>query len=130
MARRTKTSPFEDLVFIATRLPWWVSLLIALAAWLFFHSVATSPPPTITDPKQFASAMTGQMWRTFALFLQYIVPVAFIFGAIGSVFARAKRRKLIDDVASATRPDKTGKTITGRSLSSLWAKLFAARTFM
>jgi hypothetical protein len=56
MARRTKTSPFEDLIFIASRLPWWLSLLIALAAWLYFHSVAISPPPTVTDPKQFASA--------------------------------------------------------------------------
>lgn len=129
MARRTKTSPFEDLVFIATRLPWWASLLIALAAWLFFHSVATSPPPTITDPKQFASAITGQMWRTFALFLQYIVPVAFIFGAIGSVFARAKRRKLIDDVASATRPGKTVEGISWQQFEQLVGEAFRRQGF-
>lgn len=129
MARRTKTSPFEDLVFIATRLPWWASLLIALTAWLFFHSVATSPPPTITDPKQFASAMTGQMWRTFALFLQYIVPVAFIFGAIGSVFARAKRRKLIDDVASATRPGKTVEGIGWQQFEQLVGEAFRRQGF-
>ncbi|WP_296218486.1 restriction endonuclease [Pseudomonas sp. UBA2684] len=82
-------------------------------AWnpqLYFHSVAISSLPTVTDPKQYGEMITGQVWRTFAMFLQYIVPVAFIFGAIGSVFARAKRRKLLDDVASATR---TGKTVDG-----------------
>jgi restriction system protein len=63
MARRKKTSPFEDLIYIASRLPWWVGLLIALAAWLFFHSVATSPQPTHTDPKQLGVMMAGQMFR-------------------------------------------------------------------
>jgi restriction system protein len=129
MARRNKTSPFEDLIIIASRLPWWVSLLIALAAWLFFHSVATSPPPTITDPKQFASAITGQMWRTFGLFLQYIVPVAFVFGAIGSVFARAKRRILIDDVASATRPGKTVEGISWQQFEQLVGEAFRRQGF-
>ncbi|WP_405118645.1 restriction endonuclease [Pseudomonas leptonychotis] len=129
MARRSKTSPFEDLIFIASRLPWWLSLLIALATWLYFHSVAISPPPTVTDPKQFASAMTGQVWRTFAMFLQYIVPVAFIFGAIGSVFARVKRRKLLDDVASATRPGKTLEGISWQQFEQLVGEAFRRQGF-
>ena len=130
MARRSKTSPFEDLIFIASRLPWWLSLLIALAAWLYFHSVAISSPPTVTDPKQFASAMTGQVWRTFAMFLQYIVPVAFIFGAIGSVFARAKRRKLLDDVANATRPGKTVNGINWQQFEQLVGEAFRRQGFI
>ena len=129
MARRTKTTPFEDLIFIASRLPWWLSLLIALAAWLYFHSVAISPPPTVTDPKQFASAITGQMWRTFSLGLQYIVPVAFIFGAIGSVFARAKRRKLIDDVASPICPGKTVEGINWQQFEQLVGEAFRRQGF-
>ncbi|MDM8350502.1 restriction endonuclease [Pseudomonas sp. sp1636] len=130
MARRNKTSPFEDLIFIASRLPWWLSLLIALAAWLYLHSVAISPPPTVTDPKQFASAMTGQMWRTFALFLQYIVPVAFIFGAIGSLFARGKRRKLLEDVASAIRPGKTVEGIDWQQFEQLVGEAFRRQGFI
>lgn len=129
MARRTKTSPFEDLIFIASRLPWWLSLLIALVAWLYFHSVAISPPPTVTDPKQFGEMMIGQAWRSFAMFLQYIVPVAFIFGAIGSVFARAKRRKLLDDVASATRPGKTVEGINWQQFEQLVGEAFRRQGF-
>jgi hypothetical protein len=58
MARRTKTSPFEDLIFIASRLPRWLSLLLALAAWLYLHSDAISSPPTVTDPKLFGERIT------------------------------------------------------------------------
>ncbi|RJG10447.1 restriction endonuclease [Pseudomonas cavernicola] len=129
MARRNKTSPFEDLIFVASRLPWWVSLLIALAAWMFFHSVATSPPPTVTDPKQFASAITGQAWRTLAMFLQYVVPTAFVFGAIGSVFGRAKRRKLMEDVATATKPGKTVDGISWQQFEQLVGEAFRRQGF-
>lgn len=103
MARRSKTSPFEDLIFIASRLPWWVSLLIAFAAWLFFHSVATSPAPTVANTKQLGEMMVGQMFRTFSMFLQYIVPAAFMLGALASFIGRSKRRKLLNDAASAAK---------------------------
>ena len=129
MARRSKTTAFEDLVFISSRMPWWASLSIALAAWLFFHSVAISPPPTAVDPKQFASAMTGHVWRSFSLILQYLVPAAFIFGAIGSVFARTKRRKLLDDVASATRPGKTVEGISWQQFEQLVGEAFRRQGF-
>lgn len=89
MARRKKKSPFDDLIFIASRRLWWVSLLIALVAWLFFHSAATSTQSTLTDPKQLGDTTVGQMFRSFSIFLQYIVPAAFVFGTIGSVIGRA-----------------------------------------
>nr|WP_298140218.1 restriction endonuclease [uncultured Pseudomonas sp.] len=130
MARRTKTTAFEDLVSIASCLPWWLSLLIALAAWLFFHSVAISPPPTAVDPKQLASAMTGQIWRSFSLILQYLVPAAFIFGAIGSVFTRIKRRQLLDDFASATRPGKTVEGISWQQFEQLVGEAFRRQGFI
>ena len=129
MARRKKTSPFEDLIFIASRLPWWASLLIALVAGLYFHSVATSPPPTATDLKQFGPAVAGQMFRTFSMFLQYIVPAAFVFGAVASIFGRAKRRKLMEDVASATKPGKTLDGITWQQFEQLVGEAFRRQGF-
>ena len=129
MARRKNTSTFEDLIFIASRLPWWVSLLIALVAGLYLHSVAISPPPTATDLKQFGPAFAGQMWRTFAMFLQYIIPVAFVFGAIGSVFGRVKRRKLMDDVATATKPGKTIDGINWQQFEQLVGEAFRRQGF-
>ncbi|QLC73835.1 restriction endonuclease [Pseudomonas sp. LPB0260] len=129
MARRKKTSPFEDLIFIASRLPWWVSLLIALAAGLYFHSVANTLSPTAIDHKNFGPAIAGQVWRSLALFLQYIIPIAFVLGAIGSIFGRAKRRKLMEDVASATKPGKTLDGITWQQFEQLVGEAFRRQGF-
>src|SRR3990167_631653 len=129
MARRRKTSTFEDIVYIASRLPWWLSLIIALGAWFFFHSVATSPPPTLTDPKQFGQMITGQMFRTISMFLQFIIPVAFCFGAIGSLFGRYKRRKLMGDVASAIKPGKTIEGISWQQFEQLTGEAFRRQGF-
>ena len=129
MARRRKTSPFEDLIHVASLLPWWLSLLIAFIAWYFLHSLAISPVPTLTDPKQFGQMLTSQLFRTGAMFLQYILPVAFCFGAIGSVFARAKRRKLIVDVASATKLGKTIEGISWQQFEQLTGEAFRRQGF-
>ncbi|MBB4868106.1 restriction system protein [Pseudomonas nitritireducens] len=129
MARRRKTSTFEDLIFIASRLPWWVSLLIALGAWLVLHPFAISKPPTAVNPQQFADAMTGQVWRTFALFLQYLIPAAFVLGAIGSIAGRAKRKRLAYDVARATETGKTIDGISWREFEQLVGEVFRQKGF-
>lgn len=129
MARRSKTSPFEDLIFIASRLPWWVSLLIAFAAWLFFHSVATSPAPAVASTKQLGEMMVGQMFRTFSMFLQYIVPAAFVFGSIASVIGRSKRRKLLNDAASAAQSAQVIDGMSWREFEQLVGEVFRRKGF-
>jgi restriction system protein len=130
MARRRKTSAFDDLIHIASRLPWWLSLLIALIAWFWLHSYATSPPPVATaDPKQLGQLMAGTVFRTISMILQFVVPAAFVLGAIGSVIARAKRRKLIVDVASATKPGKTIEGISWQQFEQLTGEAFRRQGF-
>ena len=129
MARRSKTSPFEDLIFIASRLPWWVSLLIAFAAWLFFHSVATSPAPTVANTKQLGEMMGGQMFRTFSMFLQYIIPAAFVIGAVASVIGRSKRRKLLSDAASAAQSAQVIDGMSWREFEQLVGEAFRRKGF-
>ncbi|MBG6288401.1 restriction endonuclease [Pseudomonas nitroreducens] len=124
MARRRKTNAFEDLIFIASRLPWWVSLLIAFAAWLILHPIAISKPPVVTTPQQMGEMAIGQMGRSLAMFGQYLLPLAFIFGAIGSVFARIKRKNLAANVANAR---ETGQTIDGISWCDF--ELLVSETF-
>lgn len=130
MARRRKTSAFDDLIHIASRLPWWLSLLIAFVAWFLLHSYAISPPPVVTaDPKQLGQLMAGSAFRGIAMLLQYLVPAAFVLGAIGSVIARAKRRKLIVDVASATKPGKTIEGISWQQFEQLTGEAFRRQGF-
>lgn len=129
MARRKKTSPFDDLIFIASRLPWWLSLLIAFVAWVIFHSYATSQQPTLTDPKQFGQLAAGTIFQVISMLLQYLVPLAFVFGAIGSVLGRLKRRRLMEDVASATKPGKTLEGISWQQFEQLVGEAFRRQGF-
>lgn len=129
MARRRKTNAFEDLIFIASRLPWWASLLIALGAWLILHSHAISKPPSAVNPQQLADALTGQVWRSFALIFQYLIPAAFVLGAIGSIVGRAKRKKLAADVARATETGKTIESISWREFEQLVGEAFRQKGF-
>lgn len=82
MARYRKTSPFEDFMGIVSMLPWWAGVALAAAFYVGFHYVATQPTaPPPTGLKQLGELAAGQMWRTLATFLQYILPVACLVGA-------------------------------------------------
>jgi len=92
MARRRQSGFFEDLMELVSMLPWWAGLLLALVSYLWLHDVATQPiTPSSTDIKQFGSAIGQQLWVTFAIYLQYIIPAACVFGASISAFKQYKR---------------------------------------
>jgi len=79
---RQRSSTFEDIAVVVSRLPWWVGVALAIVLYLWLHHVATQPPPAITaDPKHMGDAVASQLWRTFALFLQYILPICCLIGA-------------------------------------------------
>lgn len=93
MARRRKTSLFNDLFTLATLLPWWASLLVALASWYLLHGYATSPIPPV-DPHR--SDMTGAMFRGLAMVLWYLTHLASLCVAICLIAKLARRKKLFD----------------------------------
>lgn len=124
MARRRRTSLIEDLIEIASRLPWWVSLLIALGSWLILHPIANSQPDIPKDLHQMGQSVAGQLIRTFAFFGQFVLPAIFVLGAIGSLLARAERKKLHTNVANAR---ESGQTIEG--ISWLEFELLVGETF-
>lgn len=101
MARRKRTSAFEDLITLVSRLPWWVGVLLAVAAWFILHPIAISQPAPFKDPHQMSQLLVGQFYRSLAMGGQYLLPAAFGLGAIGSLIGRVRRRKLLADVASA-----------------------------
>jgi restriction system protein len=107
MARK-RTSDFEKLIMGLAKLPWWLSLVIGVAAWLVLHPVATTPyvVPPGTQPGDMSGILSGQLWRTVAMFGQYLIPFACLMGAIGSIFGRHKRKQLLNNVKTATQPAK------------------------
>lgn len=105
MARK-KTSPFEDLIEVAAKLPWQAGIALAAVSYLGFHYLAVPPSPiVVTDPKNFGQSLGNgvvkQLISTMSMFLQYIVAIAFLIGAGISVYKRRSQSKLHTQVADS-----------------------------
>ncbi|ARH18259.1 restriction endonuclease [Pseudomonas aeruginosa] len=129
MARRRRTSLIEDLIEIASRLPWWVSLLIALGSWLILHPIANSQPEVPKDLHQMGQSVAGQLIRTFAFFGQFVLPAVFVLGAIGSLVARAERKKLHANAANAREPGQVIEGISWREFELLVGEAFRRKGY-
>ncbi len=103
MARR-KQSPFEDLIEITSGLPWWVGVVLAIAAYFWLHSVAVSEVTVVAQPGQIGQLVGQTVFKTLATFGQYVLPSAFLFGAAMSAYGRHKRQALHAQVAAS--PDR------------------------
>lgn len=128
MAKK-KQSLFEDISYIATKLPWQVSLIIAIFAYMWFHHVAALPPaPSQIQAGNIGASMAGAFWRAAASILQYIVPLAFVLGALVSVLKRRKQSKLHDAVA--TTPHRgTLEKMSWSEFEDLTAEVFRRKGF-
>lgn len=126
MARRRRTSPFEDLITVLARLPWWACLVIALVAWLILSPIASSPVQVSNSAllDQMGGILASQLLRTFAHFGQYLIPFACVLAATGSLVSRARRKKLITDVQAATQPGKAIDGLNWRQFEQLVGEAF------
>lgn len=129
MARRRRTSAFEGMIELASRLPWWLSLILALASYLFLHAYAISPAPRVIDPHQMASNLISSMFRGLATGGQYFLPLIFVFGAIGSFYARFQRRKLLGNVVSAIKPGRVIDGISWREFELIVGEIFRRKGY-
>jgi restriction system protein len=103
MARR-KQSPFEDLIEITSMLPWWVGSVLAVVAYVWLHSVATTEVTAVVQPGKMGDFVGQTIFRTLASVGQYLLPLAFLVGAAMSAYGRFRRRALHEQVAAS--PDR------------------------
>lgn len=80
--RRRSTTPTEDLFHLASRLPWWVSMLIAAAAWFALQPIANSQLAAITDLHEFSPLVSGQVFCAFAQLGQLLLPSILLIGSV------------------------------------------------
>lgn len=100
MARRRRQSVLEDVVEIASKLPWKIGLALALASYLALSAVAGikfDQPATVGTMGNF---MVKQFAVTFAAFGQVLLPFCFLIGAGWSFFKQRKNEQLYDSIAT------------------------------
>lgn len=133
MARK-KSSTFDDLVEIASKLPWKAGVLLAMVAYLGFHYLAALPPSSLvaTDLKNFGQTIGGgvvrQMMITLSSFFQYLVAIAFLIGAGISYYRRRRQSELHLQVANA--PSRNAlESMSWQEFEGLTAEVFRRKGF-
>lgn len=127
MARR-KQSSFEDLVAIISKFPWWVGVLLAIAAYFWLHNVASSEVALVTQPGKMGEFAAQTLFKSLAVFGQYVLPAAFLFGAAMSAYSRFTRRALHAKVAAS--PDRDAlNDMSWRQFEALVGEVFRRRGY-
>lgn len=102
---RRRQSTFEDLVEIGAKFPWWVGVILAAVAYLVLHPVATMEIAISGSTKDIGVSVSKAMFKAAATVGQYVLPAAFLIGAIVSVFSRWKLNALHDQAATGESKD-------------------------
>ena len=101
MARKRKTSPFEDLLDVVALMPWWVGVAIGLIGYAVLHHVATPVQVVPVQPGQASSFAARAAIAGLASVGQYLVLLVGLLGAVMSFIRRNQRKSLVADVAGA-----------------------------
>ena len=110
LGRKRHGGVLRDLFEIAAMLPWWLEAGLALAAYIVFHSIATGDIATTTMPAEVGMTDLGHPWQAFAGYLQYLLPLALLAGALASAIAEERRRgsEKGAEREPAAEPDRLG----------------------
>jgi restriction system protein len=100
MSRR-KQSAIEDVIEITSMLPWWVGAGLAVASYIALRQVAVMEIAAPTGGVGMGNFVGKQLYKAFAMYLQYIVPGLLLIGAAVSAFKRRSRKALHGEVAAA-----------------------------
>jgi restriction system protein len=86
-------------------LPWWGGVLLAVAAYLGLHQVATTQAPALAHPAQMGPFVIAAMYTAAARIGQYILPILCLAGAGVSYWRRRHRGALVSGVAQSKAAD-------------------------
>ncbi len=102
MARRNQSTFLNDIMFIFSKLPWWIGLIFAPLSYFFMSSYAVAPVFDTSNPTQFF--INTAIYQAATIF-QYVIPALIIIGSLKSLFAMLKRFMLLNGVRNAAHDD-------------------------
>ena len=125
---RRRQGGLEDLLEISAMLPWWAGIVLAAVAFIALHQVAVIDVVPPAGAKGMGDFVGKQLFRTFAIYLQYIVPVVFLIGAAVSASKQRSRRALHAEVAAAGMKSALN-TMSWKQFEQLVGEHFRRREF-
>ncbi len=129
MARRRKQSLFDALVELASLLPPWLSVMLALVSYLLLSTLASRPIAVQpVAPGQVGEMLMASMWRAVLLVAQYAVPLIFGVGAVVSFFRARKGRHLLE-TATGSQSMQAISGMSWREFEQLVAAGFRLRGY-
>lgn len=135
MARKRRSSLLEDLAELASKLPVWLSLGIAVISYLVLSHYASLP---VTVETQAGSAvptnMGALMFRPLLSVAQYLLPLAFVLGAAIAAFKAFSGRRLAKQYLSTPdieneRREPVGRAVAADSMSWQQFELLVGEAF-
>jgi len=125
---RRRDSAFDDLMTLASRLPWKVGVASAVVAFIILHVIAlVSSPPVATSTQTLGGGVLRQLVQVLATFLQFIVPAGFLIGATASFIKQRRSGALLDSVRSSSGRDAS--SLSWQEFESLVGEGFRQRGF-
>jgi restriction system protein len=127
MARRTTV--MEDLFDIASKIPWWLGVGVALAIFLALHIVASQTIAPLTNSARAGEFMAKTLYVTLASYGQWILPIPLLVGAGVSAYRRNKRAALHAEVAESSERAGVIEGLSWQEFEQLVGEAFRRRGF-
>jgi restriction system protein len=105
MARRKKSSLFDDLIDAVALLPWWAGVVLAVVSFLVLHRLAAPTPAAAFQPGQAGALVVQTFGTTLATFGQYLLPLICLAGAGISAWRRRERSALVQNIVKSDGAD-------------------------
>lgn len=107
MGRRKQSNVLEDLVNIASKLPWWAGVTLATVFFATFHHFAGLPQLVATGGlNDMPAVMQRTMVVSFCRIFQYIIPIALLIGAGISAWKTRRADQLLEAARESPAPGK------------------------
>lgn len=129
MARRSRKSPAEGLIALASMLPWWLAVILAITSYLVLHWFAMKPVTVQSVvPGQVSGLVVASAGRALAQVGQYALPMVFLIGA-GLSFFRARKSAGLFAAATGNGGAEAISGMSWREFEILIAEGFRRRGF-
>jgi restriction system protein len=116
------------LFVIAAKLPWQVSVGLAVLSFLVLHALAAYEPTAATTTRDIGSYAAKSIFRMLASIGQFVLPLICLGGAVAGFFAQRRRSELVSTVASSASASSLS-AMTWREFEGLVQEAFRLRGY-